>query len=613
MTLLRVVLLLLAVAAVAVHADVPKTIVVDFAVLGGGGAGCVNARVLSESGQYEVALLEQGGNYDPSLALDLGSGTLHWDQPDEVKVQSTVQPFTYGREPHFRTKERLAGGTAVWGSVSMRASKSYFDQRMPAEYNWEKMLPRMKENERHFCCFLPENMTGISAADCEAWHGCTGKMGVAMKVVGEIPPSMHAVRAAAGTVIGISNDHNNPNQRRGAALEQNFIELSDPANVASPRFKGSTAYGWIPQSYIDSHPNLHVITESRVLRLLFSASDSSKVIGAEYLHNGTVLKKVLVRRAAVLSMGVIKTPGFLHSQGFGPLDLLQRIRVPVVRGINDAIGQNLSCQLGALVGYQLNDTTFPYGASNAPTNFDFFVKSPYTTLDADIQLSVGGGGYAETIDYDVAGLPLRFTTGYISALERGDFGLLLSRLKYVGFNIQMVDPSTTGSVNATSPNSLHHPVVDFGWTDQALFSNNDFNKLQYALDSIRAIMNSEPFRSQYQPVELFPGDYYKADVARDYGLTDPVAIQRKADEYFFRYQITNMYHITGSVRLGQAIDMNGNVKGAQRLKVCDNSVLPQPDGNPTTTMMAVCSEMMHRVLAEGIPAQTDALINEAFA
>lgn len=85
------------------------------------------------------------------------------------------------------------------------------------------------------------------------------------------------------------------------------------------------------------HPNLHVLVESQVLRVLF---DGTTAVGIEYRPNPdfqalmplamTPVRTARARRMVVLSCGALATPLLLERSGVGDARILERAGIPVV-------------------------------------------------------------------------------------------------------------------------------------------------------------------------------------------------------------------------------------------------------------------------------------------
>lgn len=87
------------------------------------------------------------------------------------------------------------------------------------------------------------------------------------------------------------------------------------------------------------HPNLHVLVESKVIRVLF---DNKKAIGVEFqplAQDG--VKSVRARKMVIVSSGALGTPSVLERSGVGNAEILQRAGIDVVANI-PGVGENYS-------------------------------------------------------------------------------------------------------------------------------------------------------------------------------------------------------------------------------------------------------------------------------
>jgi choline dehydrogenase-like flavoprotein len=310
----------------------------------------------------------------------------------------------------------------------------------------------------------------------------------------------------------------------------------------------------------------------------------------------------------IVSLGVVGTPRFLQANGIGPAAVLNSIGARV-RAVNNAVGANLTAHQGFLMAYKTN-TTMLHDSTYWSNNIaDFFFKTDgsASTLPADMQVSVLEGVYGENVAYEdgTPGRDLIFTIRHL--IDTGDFGTLVSGAwqKYIGLVVFNVDPVAVGSINATSVNVDRNPTMDYGWSEAALQTNGDLHKLRGAIAKMRQIfLNSPGFTDKYNISEIVPGNLYSREVAATYTELSGDALKAKEDEMFIRYSLSHFYHITGTCRLGECTDLDGRVKGVKRLRVCDNSLLPQPDGNPSGTLYTVCTEIGRRILSGAVSTNT---------
>lgn len=88
------------------------------------------------------------------------------------------------------------------------------------------------------------------------------------------------------------------------------------------------------------HPNLHILTESKVVRVLFDESTPPRAIGVEYKPNAKhqpvlmlsqpVHQTVKANKLVIVSAGALGTPQILERSGVGSPKILEKVGVPVV-------------------------------------------------------------------------------------------------------------------------------------------------------------------------------------------------------------------------------------------------------------------------------------------
>lgn len=96
-----------------------------------------------------------------------------------------------------------------------------------------------------------------------------------------------------------------------------------------------------------SHPNLHLLVQTKVVRVLFD--ESKRAIGVEYKPNENhqpsiglskpVHHTVKAKKMVVVSAGALGTPQILERSGIGGADLLRKLSIPVVCDV-PGVGEN---------------------------------------------------------------------------------------------------------------------------------------------------------------------------------------------------------------------------------------------------------------------------------
>lgn len=106
--------------------------------------------------------------------------------------------------------------------------------------------------------------------------------------------------------------------------------------------RSTAAHGYVHPLLRDGkHPNLHVLTETNVVRVLFD--NGKRAVGVEVTPNpkfvpvlpgGTRTKTILrARKLVVLSAGALGSAPILERSGVGDPDILRRAGVPLVEAV----------------------------------------------------------------------------------------------------------------------------------------------------------------------------------------------------------------------------------------------------------------------------------------
>lgn len=113
------------------------------------------------------------------------------------------------------------------------------------------------------------------------------------------------------------------------------------------------------------YPNLHVLTEKQVLRVLF---EGKTAVGVEYQTNPrfmanpefldtayTSSRTVKAKKMVVISAGANATPGILERSGVGGADILNKVGVDVVEDL-PGVGEDYQDHHLSLWSYRTNLT-----------------------------------------------------------------------------------------------------------------------------------------------------------------------------------------------------------------------------------------------------------------
>lgn len=114
----------------------------------------------------------------------------------------------------------------------------------------------------------------------------------------------------------------------------------------------------LPRLEDGKHPNLHVVLETRVLRITFDNDKrASGVVFRHVKEDGTDSTgdagEVRARRQVVIAAGTLTSPGILERSGVGRADVLKKAGIPIVAE-NSAVGEGLQDHNNLILAYKSN-------------------------------------------------------------------------------------------------------------------------------------------------------------------------------------------------------------------------------------------------------------------
>jgi choline dehydrogenase len=516
----------------------------DYVIVGAGSAGCVLAARLSENPDARVLVLEAGPPdtadeiHIPAAINLLFKTAYDWD------YQTVPQDRALGRTIYWPRGRVLGGSSSINAMIYIRGSRHDYDAWRDdygcEGWGYTDLFPYFLRAEG--------NARGASP-----YHGDSGPLTVSdLKHKSALTSDF--IAAARGYGLPANDDFNGP--------QQDGVGYYQVTQSGGRRWSAADAY-LHPAS---GRPNLTIVTDALVTGIEISAGRATAV---RYVHRGA---EELARAEAeiILSAGAIGSPQLLMLSGVGPADHLHEHNIAVMAD-SPGVGANLSDHpvVTAMWAAPKARSLWEQASRRNLARWQLTHSGPMTSNIAE------AGGFTRT-DPELVAPDIQW---HVLPVPYLDGGLADPATRALSMLITLVSVGSRGRIRLRSADPRHKPAIDPAYLSDLA----DFDPLVRAVGIARDIAATRPLARQLH-TELAPGPGVEGD-----------AEMRE----WIRGSLSTIYHPVGTCAMGgdspvaasklaSVVDPQLRVRGLERLRVVDASVLPTvPRGNTNAPTIAL--------------------------
>ncbi|HEY6253629.1 MAG TPA: choline dehydrogenase [Candidatus Angelobacter sp.] len=519
----------------------------DYIIVGAGSAGCVLANRLTEDPSVKVLLLEAGGpDSKREIHIPVAFSKL-FRTPCDWSFYTEAEPQLENRKLYWPRGKVLGGSSSLNAMIYIRGNRLDYENWCELGnpgWSFAEVLPYFKKSQNQ-------------ERGASEYHATGGPLNVCdLRCVN--PMSQAFVDAAEQTGFRRNPDFNGDSQE-GFGIYQVTQQKGRRHSAAAAFLRPAM-----------TRPNLKVLTNVHVSGILF---EGRSAVGVSF-HQDDRSRQERAGREVILSSGAIGSPHILLLSGIGPADQLRQFSIPVVCDL-PGVGSNLQDHPSAGLIYSSLQPVSLLSTEGLPAQLRYacFKTGPLTS-----NVGEGGGFVRISSTSRTPDIQFHFAPGFFR-----NHGFETSTEHSFSFGPTLVRPRSAGRISLRSSNPLDAPRIYANY----FADPGDMELMVEGLKLSRQIAHA-PALSKFRGRELYPGD----DIQSDDQLHS-----------YVRQVAETLYHPVGTCKMGgdamAVVDSELRVRGLDRLRVVDASIMPTVPGGNTNAPTIMVAEKAADMIKNG--------------